>query len=93
MDKLDFINKLKELTNYDDEKCNIISEVVQNNFSIGEDAKDKIINALKDRLHISDEDVEKIYNICKQILGDEVMDKIGNGVIDKIKGLFNKSEE
>ncbi len=93
MDKLDFINKLKELTNYDDEKCNIISEVVQNNFSIGEDAKDKIINALKDRLHISDEDVEKLYNICKQILGDEVMDKIGNGVIDTIKGLFNKSEK
>ena len=93
MDKTDFIAKLKELTNYDEEKCNIINDVVQNNFWIGKDAKDKIVNALKERLHISDEDVEKLYNICKQILGDEVMDKIGNGVIDTIKGLFNKSEK
>ncbi len=91
MDKVDFINKLKELTNYDDEKCSIISDVVLKNFSIGEDVKDKILNALKERLHIGEEEVEKLYNICKQILGDEVMDKVGNGVIDKIKNMF-KSE-
>ncbi len=85
MDKTDFIAKLKELTNYDEEKCNMINDVVQNNFSIGKDAKDKIVNALKERLHISDEDVEKLYNISLSILG--------SGVMDKVKNFFNLKGE
>ena len=78
MNKKDVIEKLKEKTNYDEEKCTIINDVLEGNVFIGKNNKLKIIKQLEERLEISSSEAENIYEISMEI------------IVTGIKGCFKK---
>ena len=64
----DIKEKLKELTKRSDEEIAIIDEVLNNHFIIGHNNKKKIIEDLKEKLNISDEEANNLYNQCSEII-------------------------
>lgn len=68
-------DKLKELTNLSDEQVNIIDEILNNHFIIGKNNKEKIIPDFKEKLNLTDEEADNLYNQCSEII---------------VKGIFKK---
>ena len=60
--------KLKQLTNRTDEEINIIDEILNNHFVVGKNNKEKIITDLKEKLNLTDEDADNLYNQCCEII-------------------------
>lgn len=67
--------KLKELTNRSDEEVSIIDEILNSHFVIGHNNKERIKDALKEKLNISEEEADKLYNQCSEVI---------------VKGIFKK---
>ena len=82
MNKTKFIEKLKETLNIDDNKANIINNILENNNIIGKKAKDTIINDFMGQLKIDLEEANKIY--------EKVMDIIKDTIKNKLKHPFKK---
>ena len=76
MNKKLFIEKLSKKLDYDIDKCSIINDILENNFIIGKNNKDKIINQLMSRLNINDKVANNIYEVVMEIIGSEIKDKI-----------------
>lgn len=64
----DIKNKLKELTNKSDEEVAIIEEILNNNFIIGKNNKEKIIVDFKMKLNLDDKEADELYNKCCKII-------------------------
>lgn len=60
--------KLKELTKRNDEEIAIIDEILSKHFVIGRNNKEKIIVDFKEKLNINDEEADKLYNTCSEII-------------------------
>lgn len=60
--------KLKELTNKSDEEIAIIDEILNNHFVIGKNNKGKIIADFKEKLKITDDEADNLYNQCSEII-------------------------
>ena len=75
MNKSEFIKRLKEETNYNEEKCISINNVLENHFIIGRKNKQKIINDLIVKSFTEDE-AENIYDISMSIILLEIKNKI-----------------
>ena len=60
--------KLKELTNRSDEEIAIIDEILNNHFVVGKNNKEKIIADFKEKLKISDEEADNLYNQCSEVI-------------------------
>ena len=71
----DIKEKLKKITNRSDEEIVIIDEILNNHFVIGKNNKKKIIVDLKEKLKITDDEADNLYNQCSEII---------------IKGIFKK---
>lgn len=67
--------KLKQLTNRSDEEVAIIDEILNNHFIIGKNNKKMIIEDFKEKLNLTDEEADNLYNQCSEII---------------VKGIFNK---
>jgi len=80
MNKSEVIKKIMEVTGLSEEKCLQINEVIENHFIIGKNNKEKIINDLKEKLNITEEMANDIYN--------KVMSVIASGIKDKLKNPF-----
>lgn len=76
MNKKLFIENLSKKLDYDIDKCSIINDILENNFIIGKNNKDKIINQLKSRLNINDKVANNIYEVVMEIIGSKIKDKI-----------------
>ncbi|MBR3256017.1 MAG: hypothetical protein IKF97_07450 [Clostridia bacterium] len=76
MNKKDFISKLKEATGYDETKCNSINEIIESHFIIGKNGKEQIISDFKSKLLLNDDDADKLYNICMELIGEEIKNKL-----------------
>ena len=68
MSKKDLIEKLKELTGFDNEKACVINDILDDNLIIGEHGKEKILNELIEKLSIDTDEAKKIFDICMQII-------------------------
>lgn len=62
------INILKERTNYNEEQCKIILEIVMSHKVIGRNNKEKVISDFRDKLHVSYEEGNNLYNICSELI-------------------------
>ena len=69
--------KLKELTKRSDEEIVIIDEILNNHFVVGKNNKEKIIADFKEKLKISDEEADNLYNQCAEVI---------------VKGIFNRDK-
>ena len=85
MNKREFIKELSKITNLTEDKCAVINDVLEDTFIIGKNSKDKILAKIKDKLNLTDEQVDDIYN--------KAMSIIAKGIKDKIKNPFKSIEE
>lgn len=76
MNKRDMINMLKEKTNYNEEKCIIINDILEDNFIIGRKNKDKIISQLIEKINVTLDEAEEIYNAAMEIVTVSVKDSV-----------------
>lgn len=84
MNKNEFIKKLEELTVLDNNECIIINSILEDNFIIGKNNKEKIINNIMTKLSKTYEESEKIYELAMSI--------IGTGIKDKLKHRFKSQD-
>lgn len=76
MNKRIFVNELEKQTNYNNEQCMIIVNILEINFLVGKNNKDKTINELIKKLNISVEEARNIYNVSSNIIKSEIKRKI-----------------
>ncbi len=76
MNKTEFIKKLQEKLNYDEEKCVIINDILENNFLIGKKNKEIMINEFVTKLEVTEIEANNIYETAMEILSKEVKKKI-----------------
>ena len=67
-----------EVTNLDEQKCNMINEILEDHFIIGKKGKEQIIGELTTKLNITNDEADKIYNTCMQVIGREIKNKLKN---------------
>lgn len=76
MNKSEFIKKLQNETDFSEERCILINYVLEKNFLIGKNNKNKVITELSEKLSIEENDAEKIYNISNGIILNEIKNKL-----------------
>lgn len=76
MNKKEFINTLQKELNYDEDKCIIINDILENTFLLGKKNKDIMISEFISKLDISSDEAEKIYEIAMSILSKELKKSI-----------------
>lgn len=76
MNKTKFIEELSKKTNLDEEKCIIINDILEDNFLIGKNNKEKIVNSLREKLNIERIEAEKLYETAADIISNEIKYKI-----------------
>ena len=75
MNKQEFVKTLQEETNYSNEKCILINDILENSSLFGKNNKEKIITELINN-SFSKEEAENIYNITSNIIKSEIKNKI-----------------
>lgn len=76
MNKNEFIKELSKQTGYDEEKCILINNVIENYFIFGKKNKDKIIKDLQIKASLNEDDSENVYDICMKIITKEIKNKL-----------------
>ena len=76
MNKEKFINQLSEKLNYDKEYTKKIADLLEDNFMIGKNNKEKTIKHLIENLSITEEEADSIYNASSSIVVGEIKNKI-----------------
>ena len=75
MNKSKFIKRLKEETDYSEDRCVLVNDILENNFIIGRKNKQKIINDLILK-NFTEDEAENIYDISINIIMSEINNKI-----------------
>lgn len=76
MNKKDFIKELAKELNYEENKCIVINDILEDNFFISKKSKNKIIDELIKQLNISDDEAIRIYDKAIVIVKRELKDKM-----------------
>lgn len=76
MNKTGFIKELAKQTGYDEEKCILINDIIENYFIFGKKNKVKIIKDLQVKATLSDDDAENVYDIAIRIITGEIKNKL-----------------
>ncbi len=76
MNKKKFIEKLETELGYNHDKCILINDILEENFIISKKNKEKIIEDLKEKLNIDDNEADNIYNISVSIITTALKNKI-----------------
>ena len=76
MNKNEFIRELSNKTNYSIEECTKINEILENNFIISKQSKEKIINSLVNELNYTLEEADNIYNISVEMIAKSIKEKL-----------------
>ena len=75
MNKSKLIKRLKEETDYSEDRCVLVNDILENNFIIGRKNKQKIINDLILK-NFTEDEAENIYDISINIIMSEIKNKI-----------------
>lgn len=84
MNKEKFIEKLENVTGLDNGKCTIINSILESHFIVGRNNKEKMISDITEKLEMTREEAEKIY--------ESAMSIIGSGIKDKLKHPFGSQD-
>lgn len=76
MNKKEFVNTLQKELNYDEDKCIIINDILENTFLLGKKNKDTMISEFISKFDISSDEAEKIYETAMSILSKELKKSI-----------------
>lgn len=75
MNKNEFILELEKELSYSKDKCIIINDVLENNFFISKQSKNKIIDELMQNLNVDNNEATYIYEVAIRIVKEEVKNK------------------
>lgn len=78
MNKKGFIKKVAKELGINTKDANIINGILDKNFLVGKNNKEKIVTELADKLNIDKENADKIYNKVASIIVDEIKNKLKN---------------
>lgn len=76
MNKTKFISELSKRLSYEEEKCIIINDILENHFFLSKKNKDKIIEALMEQLEIDKDEATIIYETAVKIVNEEIKNKL-----------------
>lgn len=76
MNKTEFITELSKQTGYDEEKCILINNIIENYFIFRKKNKEKIIKDLQLKVTLSEDDAENVYDISMKIITGEIKNKL-----------------
>ncbi len=76
MNKIGFIKELSKQTGYNEEKCILINNIIENYFIFDKKNKEKIIKDLQVKAILSDDDAENVYDILMKIIAGEIKNKL-----------------
>ncbi len=76
MNKTIFIKELSKQTGYDEEKCTLINNIIENYFILGRKNKEKIIKDLQIKANLNEDDSENVYDIAIKIITGEIKNKL-----------------
>lgn len=76
MNKKAYIEKIKNATNYDEDKCIKINDILESHFIVGKKGKERIINDFVEQVNMDREEAEKTYEVCVSLLGTNLKKKI-----------------
>ena len=76
MNKSEYIKELSKQTGYDEEKCILINNIIENHFIFVRKNKEKIIKDLKDKASLTEDDAENIYDISIKIINEGIKNKL-----------------
>lgn len=76
MNAEDFISELVKQTDLDASQAANVNEIFEGTSLIGNANKDKITGLIVEKLGVSEEQADQIYNAAMGILKDAVVDKI-----------------
>lgn len=76
MNKREFIKELSSQTGYDEAKCILIDDVIENYFIFGKKNKEKIIQDLQVKVSLNEDDAENVYDITIKIITGEIKNKL-----------------
>lgn len=76
MNKEGYVKELAKRLDYDLDYSRKVSNIIEENFNIGKNNKEKLINALISELDISYDEADKIYNTHSSIFSSAIKNKI-----------------
>lgn len=76
MNKHSFIEEIHKQTDYDLDTCKKIDNILQNNFFISKQSKDKIIDIFMNEITINNKEANNIYSTCVNIFNREIKNEI-----------------
>ncbi len=76
MNKEEFIKELVKLTNLSEEKCTSINSILEDTFLIGKNNKEKLLSKFEEKLGMTKEEAENIYEKAMSILTNSLKDKL-----------------
>lgn len=76
MNKSGFIKQLSEKLNIDESRAREIADLLEDNFLIGKKNKEKTINLFIEKLNVSEEEADNIFNTSCDIIKENLLDKI-----------------
>ena len=75
MNKEKFIKELERVTRLDYDKCTMVNSILEDYFLIGKNNKEKIVYDLINKLNVTNEEAENIYDSAISIIGSEMKEK------------------
>ncbi|MGM9875091.1 MAG: hypothetical protein ACI32H_04125 [Bacilli bacterium] len=76
MNKKEFIKTLSNQANISEKNSILVNDILENNFFISKKNKDKIICEIVIQLNISIDEATNIYNVSKNIISNQIKEKI-----------------
>ena len=76
MNKSKFIKELSKETGDSKEKCLLINNVLENYFIFNKSNREAIIQDLKLKVSLSEDEAENVYDISMRIIKEEIKNKI-----------------
>lgn len=76
MNKKSFIKEISKQTGYDEEKCDLINNIIEDSFIIGKRNKEKTIKRFITELNLDETQSNKLYEIVINILFAEIKNKL-----------------
>lgn len=76
MNKTEFIEKLQKELNYKKEQCVIINDIMEETSLFGKRSKDKMISDFISRLHVTNSEANRIYEVSMNIITTEIKNKV-----------------